>query len=293
MIETEELALPLDAASTPTEDARKGECMFYLGGSEFPATTDQLITAVTEGFAKFFTLPSTAPVAKMEGDYPAFTRVAIDLTSARSNADKFPPEPKSVDPTRPGVFTARLEVEAHPLYIRQAAVELSLTAANARFVYDRDAANAPMLSLADATDGRVTLAIKKPDLDALILTGAREAASKQGVSILEMNLALNQIDPRSIAVDVRVKVKKLFVTTTVTLRGKLTIDDQLNAGVSELSVTGEGMMGEMAAGTIRPKLQEVDGRRFPLTAMSLGQVKLRNVQLQAGETLRVTAAFGS
>ena len=35
----------------------------------------------------------------------------------------------------------------------------------------------PMLSLAGATDGRVTIAIRKPDLDALVLAGAREAAA--------------------------------------------------------------------------------------------------------------------
>lgn len=267
--------------------------MFYLGGSEFPATTDQLIVAVTQGLAMFFTLPSTGAVAKIEGNYPTYSQVAIDLTGARSNADKLPPEPKTVDPTKPGVFAIRFEVDAHPLYIRQVPVELTLGAADAHFVYDRDASGTPMLSLAGATDGRVTIAIRKPDLDALVLAGAREAAAKQGVSILELNLALNQIDPRSVAVEVRVKVKKLFVTTTLTLRGKLTIDNELNAVVSELTVGGEGMMGEMAAGAIRPKLQEIDGRSFPLTALSLGQVKLRDVQIQVGETLRVAAAFGS
>ena len=88
------------------------------------------------------------------------------------------------------------------------------------------------------------------------------------------------------------KAKKLFLTTTVTLRGKLKIDDTLNASVSDLTVTGEGVLGEMAAGMIRPKLQEIDGKSYPLTALSLGQVRLHDLQIQTGETIRVTAAFG-
>ena len=91
---------------------------------------------------------------------------------------------------------------AHPLYIRQAAVDLALTAANANFVYDRDSTGAPILSLVDASDGHVTLSIRKPDLDVLVLSAAKDAAVKPGVQILEMNLTLNQIDSRSIALDV-------------------------------------------------------------------------------------------
>ncbi|HWE03973.1 MAG TPA: hypothetical protein VG326_16330 [Tepidisphaeraceae bacterium] len=267
--------------------------MFYLGGSEFPTTTEQLIASVTQGAARLFTLASSGGAMKIEGgSYPSFSLVTIDLTGARA-VDRLPPEPKGVGPSQPGVFADRLEVAAHPLYIRQAAVQLDLTAASARFVYDRDASGSPILSLADAQDGRMTIAIQKPELDALVLSGAKEAASKQGVQILEMSLGLTQIDPRALAVEVRAKVKKLFVTTTLTLRGKLKVDDNLNAGVSDLTVSGDGMMGDMAAAAIRPKFQEIDGRSFPLTALSLGQVRLRNLEVQAGDVVKVTAEFGS
>ena len=247
--------------------------MFHLGGSTFPATREQLTAAVTDGLRSLFTLPAGRSGVNLDGgDYPAFDRVGIDLTGARAEADRLPPEPKGTGQNQPGVSAGRLEVSGHPLYLRQAAVDLSLNASDARFDYDRDSGGRPLLVLTDAKNGQVTIEIRKVDLEALVLAGAKEAAAQQGVQIQEIHLNLTQIDSRSIGADVRVKAKKMFISATLTLRGKLSVDEALNATLADLQVNGEGMLGDMASAAIRPKLQEINGKSYPLNALSLGQV---------------------
>ena len=253
------------------------------------------------GRGGILTLPAGKTVVKIDpstgtaqaNGYPKFERVMIDLTGARFTAERLPPEPKGTGKTQPAGVAKALDISGHPLYVRDAAVDLSLSAADARFNYDRDADNRPILLLADAKNGAVTIKVRKQDLDALVLTAAREGAAKQGVQILESQLTLTQVNDRSLAAEVRVKAKKMFMTATLHLTGKLAIDDALNVRISDVTITGEGMLGEVASAGIRPHLQQVNGKEFPLTALPLGDVRIRDVRVQVGDTLIVTAGFGS
>ncbi len=91
----------------------------------------------------------------------------------------------------------------------------------------------------------------------------------------------------------KLRAKKLFFTTTVTISAKLDLDEQLNATVSGLACNGEGAIGSVACGVLQPHLQKVNGQSFALMALPLGEVRLRDVRLAAGDTLSVTAEFGA
>lgn len=267
--------------------------MFHLGGSGFPTTREQLISAVTDGLRSLVALPTGKEVVRVDGSYPAFNRVAIDLSGAVASLERLPPEPRGVGQATPAVSATRLEVAAHPLWIGEGQVDLTLGADHAQFNYDRDKEGRPVLALSDAKNGKINLQISKRDLDALLLAVGRQAAAKQGAQIVESQLTLNQLDPRSVAVEVRVKAKKLFVSAAVKVSGRLAIDDALRASGSGLACSGEGMLGDMVCGALRPQLAKIDGRSFPLTALSLGQVKLRDLRLSVGDSIAVAAAFGS
>ena len=267
--------------------------MFPLGGKSFPTTSEQLAAAVSAGLSTVLTFPAGAAPVSLQGKYPAMNAVKIDLSGARFDQDQLPPEPRGTGQAQTGPSAAALLVVAHPILIRSAPAHLDLTAADAKFNYDRDAAGKPVLVLAGARAGQLSLQIQQADLRALILSGARDAAAKQGVQIQDVNLALTQIDSRSIAAEVRVKAKKLFLNATVAIRGTLRIDDEMNANVSGLSCTGEGMLGDMASAIIRPKLDAINGKTFPLSAISLGSVKLHDLQLEIREAVKVSAKFGS
>jgi len=90
-----------------------------------------------------------------------------------------------------------------------------------------------------------------------------------------------------------VTAKMFIATATVTLDGQLAVDDQLDARFSNLRFGGEGMIANAAAGFIRPSLTKLEGRTFSLMALPLGAIKLRDLQLAGGDSLRLTAQFGS
>jgi hypothetical protein len=77
------------------------------------------------------------------------------------------------------------------------------------------------------------------------------------------------------------------------ITGQLDLDEELNARVSGLDCIGDGAIASIACGVLKPHLQKIDGRVFPLMSLPLGEVRLRDVQLAVGDKLSVTAKFGS
>ena len=73
----------------------------------------------------------------------------------------------------------------------------------------------------------------------------------------------------------------------------LDLDQQLNAVISGLTCKGDGAIGALACGVLSPHLQKLNGRSFPLLALPLGEIRLRDVQLSAAGAIRVTAQFGA
>lgn len=229
----------------------------------------------------------------MTGEFPRLEEVRIDLTGAIVDPDRPPPDPRSVGNREPAVEVGKLEVAGRPLYIRASAAELELTARNVGFDYARENSGALLLMVRTAADGHVRIRILHRELNKLLFAAAEEAAARQGVKITETDLTLSQLDERSLHVIVRVKAKKLVVKATVRIEGRLTIDDDLVARLSGLSCEGEGVLGSLACGAIRPHLHQVEKRPLPLAAFSLGDVRLHDLRISVGEALEITAKFGT
>jgi hypothetical protein len=49
----------------------------------------------------------------------------------------------------------------------------------------------------------------------------------------------------------------------------------------------------LACGILKPYLEKIDGRAFPLMSLPLGEIRLHDVRLTVGDKLCVTAEFGS
>jgi hypothetical protein len=79
---------------------------------------------------------------------------------------------------------------------------------------------------------------------------------------------------------------------TLHIKGKVDIDDELNATLSGLSCTGEGMIGGMAAKFLEPMLKKYNGKKFPLMAFSFGDVTLRDLKISTKNDVQVSASFG-
>ena len=79
----------------------------------------------------------------------------------------------------------------------------------------------------------------------------------------------------------------------IVVRGKLDVDDALNATVSGLTCTGEGVVGGASAGIVQKKIQAYNDTVIPLMAFSLGDVKLRDLKIVVKDAVQVSAAFGN
>ena len=280
------------AATVPRVSTTQ-EVMVPLAGSSFPRSADELAAAVAAALAGVLALDGgRAPVTVAGGTYPAVATVSVNVDGAAVPAGSRPPDLSAVGPREPGVTVGRLDVSGRPLRYEQANLNLTVSGTGLTFDFGRDALGRPLLLLTDADHGTVEVAIGKADLRAVLLAAAAAGGKEQGVTIQDLQVDLSSDGPRSAAATVRVKAKKMMMSGTVTVTGRVDVDDDLNATVSNLACKGEGMVGSVAAGLIGKHVQPYDGMTVSLMATSLGDVKLRDLTITVGDAVRVTAAFG-
>jgi hypothetical protein len=268
--------------------------MFPLAGKEFPTTSDELDEALAGALAEVFTLPKkNTGVSVTGGEFPDVGKVAINLDGASVTANEPPPPPVGVGKRKPGITVDKLQLTGHPIRYEQTKLDLELSASGLEFEFDRDKQGNPLLVLTDAKDGHVEAKISKKDIETIALTAATLAAAQQGIKVQELELDLKSEGSRSVSADVRVKAKKMMVSGVLRIRGRVDVDDALNATLSDLSCAGEGMIGTMAAGTVEKHLKPYEGKQIPLMAFSLGDLTLHDLQVEINGAVRVTASFGS
>jgi len=267
--------------------------MFPLSGKSFPTTADELATAIQEALEDVLTFPKKSNVIKAtESTFPDLKSLKIDLSGATVNVNQPPPAPQPKGKRKPGITVGQLDVTGHPIYYEKSKAELELKAKGLSFDFAHDAKGNALLVLTDAKDGHVHVKIGKDDLQAMLLAAASAAAKSQGVTVQELDVKLESSGDRSIVADVRVKAKKMVMSGVVNVRGRADVDDNLVATLSDLSCTGEGMIGGMAAGFLQSKLKAYDGKKFPLMAFSLGDVALRDLKISTKGAVQLSAEFG-
>lgn len=266
--------------------------MFPLAGKEFPTSSDELASSIEEALGKVFTMPKSNGVVVDGAKFPSLKTVKINLSGATVSAKKPPPKPTPVGKRQAGVRVDKLEVTGQPIQYEQTKLHLKVTGSGLAFDFARDKSGKPLLVLAEAKDGKVEAKITKKDIETLMIEAAAIAARQQGITIQGLDLDLKSDGPRSVAAQVRVKARKLLMSGTIVITGKLDVDDELNATVSELNCTGEGMVGNVAAGIVQKKIKPYHGTTIPLMAFSLGDVALRDLKIKVKDSVEVSAAFG-
>ena len=268
--------------------------MLPLAGKKFPDSTDELSDAISSALADVFDLPEGGAAVDLgKGKFPALKTVTIDLDGATVSARKPPPKPLGTGNRQPGPRVEKFNLSAQPIRYEQAKLNLKLTATGLRFDFDRDKKGNPLLVLTDAKGGKVDARISKDDIETLLKEAATVAAKQQGIRIDDLELQLERQGPRSVAAEVRVTAKKMMMTGVIRITGRLDIDDELNATITNLDCSGEGIVGSAAAGIVKKKIAPYNETIIPLIAFSLGDVALRDLKLDVKKDLHVTAAFGT
>ncbi|HVF73185.1 MAG TPA: hypothetical protein VM940_16405 [Chthoniobacterales bacterium] len=265
--------------------------MFPLKTTTFPANAAELTERLNESLRDLFNLRAD-PVEVLEVAYPHLATLTASLDDAEVKGR--PPEMPAVSgPATPALTVDIFRATGSRLAVGPAAVDfvLEATAVDLRRAPDR--AGNIVLLLHDAGHGRIGISSSTADLEALIAEVAAAEAGKHGVAVDNVQLSLASSGPRSLAAEVRLRGKKLFMSAALRITGRVDLDEQLNARISGLDCTGDGAIASVACGFLKPQLQQLDGRVFPLMSLPMGNVRLRDVQIAAGERLSVSAEFGS
>ena len=265
--------------------------MFPLKTDIFPTTAAELARELNATLRGLFGL-SRDPVEVREKSYPHLESVQVSLDGAV--LPERPPGMPSVAGTPEPAFTIDdFRVGASPLSVGPASVDFRLAAEGVELHRAIDRSGNLLLLLHNATNGRVEISVAVSDLEALIAEVAKAEAGKHGVNIDSVQLSLSFRGSRSLAAEVRLRAKKLFVSALLRVTGQLDLDEQLNARISGLDCTGDGAIASVACGILKPHLQKLDGREFSLMSLPLGEVRLRDVRMAVDQKLSVTAEFGS
>jgi hypothetical protein len=265
--------------------------MLHLNTAAFPSSAADLERLLNEALERVF-ISKTDPVTVCDRSYPHLSRIDISLDGARLRPEP-PPPPVIPGQTSPAIEIDCLNVNASPLSVGPAEVNFSISASEVRFGQGKNSNEQIVLSFQRAAEGNVKISMRQSDLAALVTSLAQGQASKQGITVDDVNLQLRQKSSHSLAVEVRLRARKLFVSASLRLTGQLDLDDQLNLKISGLNCAGDGGMAAMACGILKPHLEKFDGREFSLMSLPLEGITLRDVQLTVGDNVTVTAEFGS
>ena len=265
--------------------------MFPLNTDIFPVTAGELSRLLNDSLCALFVL-SGDPVTISEKSYPQLASLTVSLNGARL-PNRPPPMPSVVGTPQPALTIDSFQVSASPLLVGPASVELQITAQDVALHRASQRDGNLLLILHSAANGSVEISLGLSDLEALIAEVATAEAGKHGVNIESVQLSLRSRSSRSLAAEVCLRAKKLFVTASLRITGQLDVDEQLNAKLSSLDCAGEGTIAGVACGILRPHLQKLDGRQFSLMSLPLGEVRLHDVRIAVDQKLSVTAEFGS
>lgn len=265
--------------------------MFPLNTEYFPANAVDLKRLLEESLRELFDF-SGESVELEENGYPHLETLNISLEGARL-PDQPPPVPSVNRPSVPALVVDTFRVHGAGMQIGPAAVDFNLTAHDLQLYQANDRKGRIVLLLHNASEGIIETSIAISALEALIAEVARAEAGKHGVNIDSVQLSLSSRGPRSLSVKVSVRAKKLFVSASVHITGQLDLDEQLTAKISGLDCVGQGAIASVACGVLKPHLQKLDGREFPLISLPFGEIRLRDVRIAVDEKLSVTAEFGS
>jgi hypothetical protein len=265
--------------------------MFPLHTAIFPSSATDLARLLNESLQRIF-IAESDPVTIHQHSYPHLDAISISLDGARLRAD--PPRP----PVISGKISSGLEIDqltlsASPLSLGAIAVNLSFSAREVQLGQGKDSNDQIVLSLESATDGNIEISATQTDLEALIAQLAQNQGSKQGITIDNVQLKLRPKSAHSLAAEVHLRARKLFLRASIQVTGQLELDDQLNLEISDLNCTGDGGIATLACGILKPYLQKINGHEFPLMSLPLGKIRLCDVRLTVGDELCVTAEFGS
>lgn len=268
--------------------------MFPFADDRLPDTAEAFAASMHRGYRRSLTLPEKRLIVETRGGtYPLVESIRIDFCNAVVDPKKEGRRPSDKHLAIHALDAARLEVLGHSMTFEDALVNVDMSATDARLLFTRDKKGKPLLVLSDAENGRMSFETGIEDVEKLLLAAARKGAGAYGLSVTRTRLRMTISDGRTIRVDLKLFARVGFVPAGLRFRARLDIDDRLDGTLSELSCTGDEILGPLVSGLISPFLRKYNGKTRPLMNFPATDMRLREIQIDADQTLSVTAGFGS
>lgn len=261
--------------------------MLPLAGPNFPDSSSLFGAALRTGLDRYHVI---ARDIRAIGGWPALDELLLDLTDA--HLSRATPIAKATSKTEPGPSIRRLTIKATPLIFESVPLTLDLHAEDARCGFAHDNQHEPVLQLLQSKSGALSIEAKRSDLESLLLRLASEALAKQGAEMKSARLDFTSHSPRMLEFRANVKARIFVMNAEIVISGRLGVDDDLNFRAHQLKAEGSGMIASLATAYLQPRFTEFEKRTFPLAKFSFTDVQLHDIQLSAGETLRLEAHFG-
>jgi hypothetical protein len=262
--------------------------MIPLAGSVFPSSLEQCVAAIRDGLRSCGVKPRDV---RATGDWPRLAEFTLDLSGAHiSRASRLE---RAAAAGESAVSIEQFAVTAAPIFFEDIPVDAELRASGVRCAFSRSPGGQPIIELAGAESGSLVLEVRREPLETALKHLAKEAAARQGADVKSARIEFHSRDARSLGVRAEVTAMAFLMTACVVLSGVLEIDDQLNLRLRELATRGDGMLGNLASGLIRARLAPLEGRAFPLGAQALANLKVEEIRVSGGESLRIATRFTS
>ncbi|HET6407681.1 MAG TPA: hypothetical protein VFG14_07355 [Chthoniobacteraceae bacterium] len=259
--------------------------MLPLAGDQPPTNAADLAQSLQRGLAQ----QGVTAEVRAEGGWPSLSLLAIQL----ARIDR--PKPLTKTATGEQVSIARFDVTGTPVDIEgmPATVHAHFSQLNCGLGRGTAGDGPWQLIVQSAGSGRLELEAAKTDIEQGVHRIVSELASRQGATVKSTTLNLTSISPRSVKFEASCTAKVFIATATLTVVGQLEIDDQLNARLIGLSVSGDGMVASMAQGMIQPRLTELNGKVIPLGEYVAAGLTVQDLKISTGEMVRLEANFAA
>lgn len=273
----------------------KAAFVFALGEGSLPASRDQLADGLSRGWKAHLRFPEGGDIVHTDGGrFPAIGTLHVRLGGGILNTDD---DAKEEPPFKPSgkieskVAIRDFDLDARPLIMDKARLDVHLSAVDAIFDVERDQHGRPMVMMSDAKNASLQFGASNEDLQRIIIMDLNDAAEKFHVTFKNAKLKIEAQNNRSIDLDLHLSTRVAFVPAGMRFQAHIDIDDDMFARLSRLRCEGDEALGPLIVGLIRPGLKKYEGKSRLIFSFPTGQLKLRDVKIQGGDDVRIGATF--
>jgi hypothetical protein len=256
---------------------------------DLPSSKLELAQALDESLHRF--LQQNGQIVDIHARvFPYLDEIAINLDGARVDSPP-PASPRLVGGTTLAYEAALVTLTGRQISVRGVPLSLRMEAHNVVFHKGQDENGHAVLIVQKARDGNLVLSAVQRELEAAIAEISQREG--RGITIDQVQLRMRARGARSLAADLSLKGRKLFLQAKIDISGQLDIDDDFTARISNLKCKADGAVGSLARSVLDPVFRQLEGKSFPLASLPLGNIQLRDIRIAVADTIELTTNFGS